>query len=309
MTLHMVSAHITTATGAGTEDTLTSTAFSPTGEIEVQGRTQLGAPKLIGYTFQDGDVAGAQTTTGGLYGRLGLNTWPTAMYIKHPPNLYGVATGGVDGTAGASPINWIQPGIDLDADADWDLRLMTTTANTWWTTLLFLQYGAAIPWNGWPTTWRLVSASADVTANTWSSIGSITDLDPRLSYRVNVIAGETEDQPLSAIRVTSASNSTYAGGPTNQIIASANNQTPWLVTLPYDSIIVSGVETVVVQGLADAATKPSAFIGFQPIGQASAQGPKTAGAVAAATPGLSFGGGRSVAPANGAGRGIFGIGR
>lgn len=295
MTLHMVSAHTTAATGAGTEDTFAAAGFAPTGESEVQVRSQIGGlPRLIGYSFINGDVATAWSVTSGVYGRIGMNTWTQAQYIKHPPNVHGVATGGPDGSGGACmPICWLSGGgIALDEDADWDCRLMTTTANTHFTTLLFLRYGAAIPWNGWPTTWRLVSAGTDVTANTWSSIGTITDLDPRLSYRVNCICGTTEDQPLVAIRVTSPGNSTYAGAPCNQIVAAAANPPTWIVPLTEDSIIVSGVETVSVQGLCDAATKPSAYIGFQPTGASSATA--AAGGVSAAMGGgggaLSLGG-------------------
>ena len=275
--LHTVIASQTTSTGAGTEDTMASSAFSPSGENEIQERSQIGGlPTLIGYHAVTNDAAMAGTATGGCYFRIGCNTWETARYIKRPFMCGMVATGGPDGASAPSGPVWGT--IDkMDRDADWDFRGMTTTGNAAFSIAIYLSYGSVIPFAGESDTWRLVSAATDLTASVWGTIGNINDLDPRFKYRVNELIMVCEDKSCLACRVTSPSNNTYVGGLSNQIVEGAGNTNPWSIRFPIDSIIVSGVETIQVEGLVDTASKPSVYVGLKRIGAASAVSSPTIG--------------------------------
>lgn len=292
MPLHTVIWSTTTSTGAGTEDTLATTTASPSGEAEVQERSKLGGlPRLIGYHGITNDVALAATATGGSYFKIMMNTWETARYIKRPWMAGAMA----DVTSGAllpqKPV-WGDLGA-LDRDADFDVRVMTTTGNAALAVAVYESYGTPIPWEGPSTVWRLVSAASDNTANVWSTLGTISDLDPRYTYRVNEIIPCNEDKSLLAVRLSSPSNSTYVGALSNQIVAGAGNCLPWSIDFPVDSISVSGVETVTLECLSDAAgEKVSAYVGFRPIGMTSGAVTASGGGLGGVMPGgASFGAG------------------
>ena len=263
MVQHFVVASTTTST-AVTEDTAAATAFSPAGESEIQERGG-GIPRLIGHIGITNDVATVSAVGNYPYYRIECNTWPSARYIRRPWMVCANATGTPDQAGG----NWVQPdwlgaGIPMDRDADWTVKTLVTTANAAWAVGLYLSYGNRIPSTGVISTWRMVNATVAVTANVWSTIGTISDLDPRATYRIGCMA-MSGDLSCLAARVTSPSNNTFVGCMTNNIIAGVVQPTPAMQYFPLDSIIVTGVETIDVQALADGAARPTVWIGFEEI--------------------------------------------
>lgn len=288
MVLHTTIISNTAGTGAGTEDTYASTAFYPAGDNEIQARGG-GLPLLIGHSGVIADPAGLVTDTGGNYYKIMCNTWETARYIKAPWKHWAVATGAaqVQDVGSGDPVDWIIPGIPLEQDADWDVRYMTTSANVGSAVALYMSYGTPIPWNGGSDTWRMKTAGAALTANTWGNIGTITDLDPRFTYRINEIRGVAgiTAKSLMAVRISSSSNNTYVGAVCNQCAEATAGKygPPWNIKLLHDSILVSGVESVVIEGLSDGADVPSCYVGFRRVGT-------TAGGLSAPTPTMGTGG-------------------
>jgi hypothetical protein len=268
--LHFVTAHSTALTGAGTEDTFAGSAFSPTGEGEVQERAKEGGlPFLIGISAVLGDVATVSSATGGPYYRVEMNTWEQARYIKRPWNAWANANAGgapvISGTD-QEPIMWFDRPIALDRDADFTVKTMATSNLAAGTVALFESYGPRIPWAGQADTWRMVTGGEITSVNTWATLGSISDLDPRLTYRLSTLIGVAEDQPLHGIRLRGPSNSTYAGCLCNQLNATSAQPVPWKVDLTVDSIYIYGVDTVAIEALVDGAQKPSVYVGLTTLG-------------------------------------------
>lgn len=273
--LHTVIASVTNMSAAGTVDTLAAAAYYPSGENSVQERSQIpggSVPTLVGVAGVANEAAYVVTDIGGAYYKISNNTWEQARYLIMPWSTWAVATGAaqVHGDY-QKPINWISPGITLDRESDWTINTMGgPTANAACSVFLYESYGTKIPWAGDSDTWRLVSASTALTANTWGAIGTITDLDPRVTYRVNTfrgVAGLT-GKSLMACGVTSPSNSTFLAAPCNQCaeVASGKYGPAWTVDFAIDSIYVQGVETITIWGYSDAGDKPSVYIGLKRMG-------------------------------------------
>lgn len=268
--LHFTTAITAAPTGSGTEDTLASTAFTPTGDNEIQERSQVGAgmPLFIGLdaVSLDAAAAGASAAINNRV-RVSLNTWPQSRILHMGYRQFGKATGATSGVAevqAASQPWWFRngrgdyTGLPTDRDADWDVRVRTTTATVDVAVGLYLSYGKANRPAGGFITSRVLTGSGDQTADAWSSLGTITDLDPRFNYRLHALEGSVEDQPLIGLRVTSPSNSTYAGALFNQPGAAESMNR--FVEFPSDSILVKGVETVSVEAYVGAATRAAAIV-------------------------------------------------
>jgi len=287
MVLHTVIAGTTSPTGSGTEDTLASTAFYPTGDNEVQERSK-SLPTWIGFDSLTTEIVQIGAATIKDYFRIGMNTWPTARYIKMN-FLKRFDTAAKYG-------NMIQPGIwfpnpiPLDRDADWDIRVATTTANIDAHVLLHLSYGTKYPYKGGHLVTRALDFAADdAVAPNVGGAETVTDLDPRIQYRVaGIQLMNVEDQNHILTRVTSASNNTSIaafGGSVTSTTYHPNTITQWF---PHDSILVSGVETVTVDSGSIAAQKPSVAIIFEEYGGVGSVG-GGAGGAGAISPGGGFG--------------------
>lgn len=308
MVLHTVSAITASGTGGGTADTCASTGFSPSGDNEVQVRGG-NLPKWVGIDSASWDLVQIGATSAKDWIQVYLNTDTQAQYWLSHYRKHTMGAAAKFGNMIDPGILWFPSAVELPQDADWTVKTAQTTASKNAAVFLYLSYGAPIKSRGGRIISRKVVFTSDDGAGptSWTAGPNITDLDPRLTYRVAGIQGlNVEDNDHIGFRVTSASNNTYAGALSPSWTATTFHLDTQITWFDYDSILVSGVESVIVESLSVAAQKPTCAVFFEEYGT-SGQFQTAANTQRAMTPtsGASLGG---VARTGGFG-GLFGIGR
>lgn len=306
MVLHTTFAGLKLAsTGGTTYDTVTSTGYYPTGDSEIQVRGG-GLPRLIGVDSYSGEETQIGATTNYDFVRIGCNTWPTADYITmHPfkqPNTE--AKFGWSRAQGGQPL-WMLPGRQMDQDADWEVRVNTTTASMSILAAMYLSYGTMYPYRGGDIVSRQVEfASDDGVYPATGTDATITDLDPRFIYRVHGIQlNNVEDKEHLCASVTSSSNTTRVGALLGSVTATTFHPNDCPVWFPHDSILISGVETVIISSSGSEAQKPNLTIFFEKYGGTSGAG---IGGATAAVPRTTGTGGIGGFNLGGLGSALFG---
>jgi len=286
MVMHTTFAGLKLGTSGGTTyDVVGSSGFFPTGDSEVQVRGG-GLPKLIGYDNLSSEIIQIGAAEDYDHFRIGLNTWPTADYIhSHVMKSTNGAAAKFGNFIGDGQPKWI-PAIPLDQDADWDIRVNSTTASMTNIVALYLSYGAPIPAGGGQLVSRKCALAADDGAYpAYGTATTISDLDPRFNYRIAGMGlGNVEDHDAIGMFVQSPSNNTTVGALTGSWTATTFHPNSIPVWFPHDSIVVSGVETLTVGCFSDAAQKPTVYVYFEKVGGVGG------GGTIAAVPGGGTGG-------------------
>ncbi len=284
MVLHSVLAVSTLGTtGSGTEDTLAAAGFSPSGDNEVQDRgAGYGMPSLVGLDAFTGEIAKIGATTLKDYFKLGNNTWTQAQYLKMMFFKHFDTAAKFGNWVGDGQPLWFGKPIPMAQDSDWDIKVASTTASMTAAIMLYQRYGAPLPYRGGQLISRLVTFTSD-DATTFKAGPAITDLDPRVVYRVAglQLAG-VEDQNHLAVRVTSASNKTYVGALLGSATATTFHPNTKTVWFPHDSILVKGVESLVVESQSQVAQKPNVIVVLEEYGGSGVSAPSGGGAGAGA---------------------------
>ncbi len=254
-------------TGGTTYDTVSSTGFFPTGDSEIQTRGG-GLPTLIGYDNLSSEIIQIGATTDYDHFKIGCNTWPQADYIhSHVLKSTNGAAAKYGNFCGNGQPIWMQKGIPMDQDADWDIRVNSTTASMTNVVALYLSYGNRIPMTGGQLVSRqVVLASDDGAYPAYGTAATISDLDPRFNYRVaGMQLGNVEDHDAIGMFLQSPSNNTTIGALTGSWTSTTFHPNSIPVWFPHDSIIVSGVETLTVGSFSDVAQKTSMYVYFEKI--------------------------------------------
>lgn len=278
MVLHTTFAGLNLGTTGGTTyDSVGSVNFFPSGDSEVQVRGgQL--PRLIGWDNLSGDIVqiGAGSADYDFF-RFGLNTWAAADYYQaHVMKTTNGAAAKFGNFVGDGQPIWNLPGAQLDQDADWDVRVNTTTASMTNMCALYLSYGPNVyPYKGGQIISRQVdfSGGADGAYPAYGTMDTITDLDPRIVYRLaGMQLGNVEDKEHIGMFVQSASNNTTVGALMGSWKATTYHPNSIPIWFPHDSIIFSGVETVSVGSFSEVAQNPTGYIFFEKYGTTGAAG-------------------------------------
>jgi hypothetical protein len=193
--------------------------------------------------WQDGTTAGDFNDP--LTNNLDLDAWEEGLDLQLTENM-----------------NWVNTG-------DSQLIGFNATAQNM-TVLLHYQYGSVIPWNGkrHPLVVVRKTATADVTADVWSSVANelFTDdgLDPDAVYRPlwgYCYPEGALDSVVLAWRMTDVDHKTWIGG-----IGPGSNYCNYVKTwFTKDSMMCNGDTNFKFEVLADAACKPSVAIAFQEV--------------------------------------------
>ena len=255
-------------TGGTTYDTVSSTGYFPTGDSEIQARGG-GLPRLIGYDNLSSEIIQIGAVTDYDHFKIGCNTWPQADYIySHVMKSTNGAAAKFGSFCGTGQPVWMNPGIPMDQDADWDVRVNTTTASMTNICALYLSYGAQIkPQGGQLVSRQVVLASDDGAYPGYGTAATISDLDPRYNYRVaGMQLGNVEDHDAIGMFLQSPSNNTTVGALTGSWTATTFHPNSIPVWFPEDSIVVSGVETLTVGSFSDIAQKTSLYVYFEKLG-------------------------------------------
>lgn len=290
MVLHSFLAGLDLGSSGGTTwDDVGSTNYACTGDNEVQERGGV-LPSLIGLWSWTSEQTQIGATTDYDRLKLQLNTWPAAHYIQwHPHVEFGTAAkhGGK-----WQDVSWFNPGIPLDRDADWTLQVNSTTASMTVMANMFLSYGQRYPYKGGQIISRMNDFATDGAVwPSWAGGETINDLDPRVTYRLaGVQVGNTEDQPVYGVQITSPSNNTKVQIACPSIADTTFHCYPNIVWLPYDSILVSGVETVTIDATVDAVTKPTVYTFWEVYGGTGSTLPASQTAAGGLQAGGGFGG-------------------
>ena len=288
MTLHMVTIF---------DDDPTSTAANIAAADFIDGESVVQTrggqiPILRGIIMSEGALSGVNSivglTGGASYVTLMPSTWKESHKIWHEldyssvpcqdtttatdfqdpnrqPNYLDAWNGGYNIQL-TENMNWINAGDTQWASAN------GTASNV--NVSLYYQYGNPIPWNGegHPMVRVTKSASADVTADVWSTVTSelMTDdgLDPDATYRVHMgyVAPEGAGDKLTmGWRLTSTDNNTYVGG----YGPGGNDCSYARTTFLHDSILINGDSQIEIEALADAACKPQVTVYFQEVSRGS----------------------------------------
>lgn len=262
MVLHSVLAHSNLGTtGSGTEDTPAAAGFSPTGDNEAQDRgAGFGKPSFVGFDAFTSEIVKIGATSLKDYFKIGNNCWTQAQYIKMMFLKHFDTAAKYGNMLGTGQPIWFEKPIPLAEDSDWDIKVASTTASMTAALMLYLRYGATLPYKGGQLISRLVTFTAD-DATSFKAGPAITDLDPRVNYRVAglQLAG-VEDQNHLAVRVTSASNKTYVGALLGSVTATTFHPNSMPVWFPYDSILIKGVESLIVESQSQVAQKPNVIV-------------------------------------------------
>lgn len=305
MTLHSVLASsVLGTTGSGTEDTLAAAGFSPTGDNEAQDRgAGYGKPSLVGIDSFTSEIVKIGATTLKDFFKIGNNCWTQAQYIKAMFMKHFDTAAKFGHMYGDGQPLWLGKPIPLAEDSDWDVKVASTTASMTAAVMLYERYGSPLPYRGGQLISRLVAFTAD-DATTFKAGPSITDLDPRVTYRVAglQLAG-VEDKNHLAARVTSASNKTYVGALLGSATATTFHPNTQPVWFPHDSILVRGVESVVVESLSQAGQLPQIIVFLEEYGGVGVSQPAPSGGGDALSDllGGMFGGGSGAAEMKGGG--------
>jgi len=125
---------------------------------------------------------------------------------------------------------------------------------------LLLSYGKKLP--GYdpnkPVFYRRYVKGADVTANAWTSLDSVDDLDPLKTYVCVGMQGMAEDAALIGIRTVVPSTGCHVG------VVPGN-----FVWFPEGAFISNGKAEIDVQAYAVGASQPTAVLAFQEVSSAS----------------------------------------
>ena len=256
------------STGSGTEDTIASTGFYPTGESSTQKRGNT-TPNWIGWDTLTTEIAQIGAVSLKDYARISKNTDEQAQILKMAFNKRWDTASKFGNFIGNGQPLWFHD-VPLEESADWDARGATTTASKAIMHALYQSYGQKYPYRGGRMISRVVTfTSDDGVYPAFSSGPSITDLDPRLQYRIAglQLAGVEDQLHLAAI-VGSPSNNTVIGALLGSLTSTTFHANTRPVWFNKDSILVSGVESVVVQSSSVAAQKPSIIVIFEEYGKA-----------------------------------------
>ena len=272
MVLHTTFAGLNVSTTGGTTyDAVGAANFFPTGDIEIQTRGGT-LPQLIGFDAMMGDTTpiGAGSVNYDFFD-FRCNTWPSADYVHFRPmkGAYSAAAKSLYGCGDGQPI-WNLPGVQMDHDADWDVRVNSTTASMTVVGALYLSYGQRYPYKGG----QLVTRTIDFAGGTDGAYpaegtkDTVTDLDPRYIYRVaGVQVSNVENQKHIGIYITSSSNNTTIGTLHGSVTDTTYHAMMLPVWLPHDSILIAGNETVAVGSFSEVAQNPTAEIFFEKYGK------------------------------------------
>jgi hypothetical protein len=302
MVLHTTFAGLKLASSGGTTyDTVSSTGFFPSGDAEIQMRGG-GLPRLIGIDNMSSEIVQIGATTDYDHFNIRLNTWTNADYYhRHVMKTTNGAAAKYGNFVGDGQPHWF-PGIQLDQDADWDVRVNSTTASMSVVCALYLSYGGMLPYKGGQIVSRSVALASDDGAYPgFGTAATITDLDPRVTYRVaGIQLANVEDHDHIGVAVTSPSNNTYVGAVTGAWTATTFHVNSIPVWFPHDSILISGTETVSLYSFSDVAQKPTFTVFFEKYGSSG---------TAQASPMASFGTGLGAPAVTGGGASFLNLGR
>jgi hypothetical protein len=260
MVLHTVYTYTASTSGGGTQDTVASSGYYPTGENEVQMRNNA-LPRWIGFDSSISAVSEGTTTVEN-YVEVDMNTWTGAqsVYFHHNCMFNTVK----DGTQ-TKPIIWFPNGPMLDRDADWTIKVASDNASVC-CTALYLSYGNPIPAQGTRLVSRIPTPADGGVGVAFSGSMTISDLDPRMNYRLAGMYATMENQTACAVKVTSPMNNTEVIGILPGTLDTTDECHHRAVWFPHDSIVVNGTETVQIEASVAAAAKMPCIIYFEEMG-------------------------------------------
>lgn len=288
MVLHSVMYWQSDTTGGGTEKQVTNASdWDPAGEYEVQERN--GLPTFIGWDSFSLDKARVAAATTNDYHKLTMNTWEKADIMYQFPRA-GFNSGSDPTTSDACVydmgVQWfaaegMNP-VPLARDADFEVYTAATTANAVQAGVLYQSYGGAVRPSGGKIIGRLLDGVEAGAAPAFGAATTITDLDPRVRYRLHGITAlsfEENDKSYGAVKITVPTMNTQVVMLAPALGSTENYPCRQHVLLPYDSVYIDGVETVSVSTAASAASKIGMIVLFQEVsGAGSGMGGGASGA-------------------------------
>lgn len=218
-------------------------------ESSVQMRRGL-LPSLIGVDGQTGEALASQTI------KFELNTWRNTDYITVRPTL--LTDPGR--SENRNPYRWVGAPIPLELEADWTITYTTTGAEDHFA-MYMLSYGTPLPYKGGKIITRTgsVTAADYSTTGAFGTAGTITDLNPEKIYRVAGVGG-IGGTDVGILRLKAPS---FMG----QVIQALVPQGKFgMTTLPHDSLVFAGVETLSIDGSGGAANDINYTLYFEEYG-------------------------------------------
>jgi len=192
-----------------------------------------------------------------------MNTWYSSQKLRDAfHNAIGPAKGS---TMSRDPTYFPTP-IALDRDADWDIDIASNEANAIAALILSLTYGDPIPIGPGRIVSRIPTPADGGVAPAFSGSMTISDLDPRIVYRVHGVYGIPEDQVPVAVKVTSPSNMTSVKALIGGRLDTTDEHFLRPKIFEKDSILVLGSETVAVDAALAVAGKIPCIVYFQEYG-------------------------------------------
>lgn len=186
--------------------------------------------------------------------KIQLNTWKSTDYIELLPEQLTARFGKID------PRNNVGAPWALDLEADWDIDYESTGVVDQFVALL-LSYPPIIPMKGGKIIWRkgaVTSADYSTTAAFGTAV-AINDLDPRKIYRIAALLGKGGTD-VGILRMKAPSFS----GQVIQALIPDGHFGGYI--FPFDSLLVTGVETISVDASGGAVSASEYAVAFEEYG-------------------------------------------